>query len=211
MTAEGKLEVVDLRAVADAASVGRYARKTNRPRDRLYASELGSCARAVWFNWRHPKPHDEEFERGRGMLGHAGEWVMKRHLRPILLGEEVTFTNHRVSGRADFFVRIGLEQIPVEVKTTYALDLSVARPYPSHVLQAAFYAMADDDPYAVLVYLNLGNYGGGSGKWVALKVPRMDAVLNARIDYLWEVVHSDEEPACENPGDCFACGLLERP
>ncbi len=142
------------------------------------------------------------------MLGHAGEWAMKQHLKPILLGEELSFTNHRVSGRADFFVRIGKEQIPVEVKTTYALDKSVSEPYTSHVLQAAFYAMADDDPYAVLVYLGHGNWGGGSGKWVALKVPRMDDVLNARVDFLWEVVHAESEPACENPDNCFECGLL---
>lgn len=203
-----RLDEIDLQSVIDRASVGKYARKSTRVRDRLYASELGSCARAVWSNWRHPRPHDEEFERGRGMLGHAGEWVMGEHLRPILLGSEVTFTNHRVSGRADFFVRIGTEQIPVEVKTTYALSWAVAESRASHVLQAAFYAMSDDAPYAILVYLNLGNYGGGSGKWVALRVPRMDAVLNARVNALWDAVHSETPPDCEHPGDCWDCGLV---
>lgn len=203
-----KITPFDLQAVVDAAKVGKYERKTSRPRDRLYASELGSCARAVWSNWRRPRPHDAEFERGRGMLGHAGEWVMKQHLAPIFLAEEVSFTNHRVSGRADFFIRIDGEQIPVEVKTTYAFDLSLGKPYPSHILQAAFYAMADDDPYALVVYLSLGNWGGNSGKWAALKVPRMDESLNARIDVLWDVVHNDEEPKCEKPEDCFECGLL---
>lgn len=207
-----KLRAFNLQKVITKQSIGTYRRKSSRPRDRIYASELGSCARAVWHNWRHPRPHDERFERGRGMLGHAAEWAMKHHLRPILLGQEVTFTNTRVSGRADFFVRVGKHQVPLEVKSTYAMGLSLDKPKPSHILQAAYYAMADDAPFALLVYFNLANYGGNSGEWVALRIPRLDSTIEARTNYLWRLVHSEVEPDCEHADDkggCWDCSLVD--
>ena len=74
-----------------------YQRK-HRPRDHLYASELMACQRAVWFNWRHPQPHDASFEQHRGALGMPGETMAAKQLRKILVAEEVSFTDKKVSG-----------------------------------------------------------------------------------------------------------------
>ena len=207
-----------LRATVDAVLRGprRFVRK-NRPRDRLYASELGQCQRAVWRNWRYPRPHDEKFERGRGALGHAAEVMLASELAPCLVAQEVSFTNTRVSGRADFFLRLppsreypeGI-QVPVELKSTYGLDLAVNDPKRSHVLQLRFYMEAADSPFGLLVYISLGNWGGQSGEYVALKVDRNDQMLESFVDKLWRVVHRNREPACENADDprgCFDCSV----
>jgi hypothetical protein len=211
---------IPLRAIVDSILGGprRFVR-ANRPRDRLYASELGQCQRAVWRNWRHPKPHDEKFERGRGALGHAVEEMLAAELAPCLVAREVSFTNTRVSGRADFFLRLPKTkdfpegvQVPVELKSTYALDLAVKDPKMSHVLQLRYYMQASDAPFGILVYINLGNWGGRSGEYVALKVDRNDHMLETRIDQLWRIVHRATEPACENlsdPKGCFDCSLTE--
>ena len=207
-----------LRATVDSVLGGprRFVR-ANRPRDRLYASELGQCQRAVWRNWRYPRPHDEKFERGRGALGHAVEEMLASELAPCLVAREVSFTNTRVSGRADFFLRLppskeypeGI-QVPVELKSTYALDLAVNDPKRSHVLQLRYYMEAADAPFGILVYIGLGNWGGQSGEYVALKVDRNDRMLGSFVDKLWRVVHRSAEPQCENEDDpkgCFDCSV----
>jgi CRISPR/Cas system-associated exonuclease Cas4 (RecB family) len=180
--------------------------RANRPRDRIYASELGSCRRAVWRNWRNPKPHDVAFERGRGALGHAVEDLIAKHLAPIIVAREVSFTNDIVSGRADFFIRLPTgEQVPVEVKSTYGFDLAIKDPKPSHFLQLSYYSMSADSPFGLLIYVNLSNWGGQSGEWVALKVPRMDREVETRARYLRMLVQTPNEPECENPDDCWDC------
>ena len=184
--------------------------RTDRPRDRLYASELGGCARSVWHSWRHPRPHDDSFDKGRGALGHAAEEMLAPQLEPLTVAREVSFTNTKVSGRVDFVLHVDGEQIPLELKSTFGFDLALAKPYPSNVYQACWYAQQMRAPYALLCYLNLGNWGGKTGMWATLKIPRMDKELEVETERLWEVVHQDVEPSCENPGDCFLCGLLEK-
>lgn len=197
---------------AKLESIGAYPRRYERgerPRDRIWASELGSCPRAAWHGWRHPAAHDEDFSQHRGALGHAVEGVLADALAPILVAREVSFTNHRASGRADFIVRIDGKQVPVELKSTYGFDLALNAPYPSHALQLRFYVEQMDAPYGLLVYYNLSNYGGKSGHWQALRVPRDDAAVDAAVEALWAAVHAEAEPACRAPGDCFDCSRLE--
>lgn len=187
----------------------------NRPRDRLWASEIGSCARAVWYNWHHPRPHDENFSQHRGALGHAVEWMLEQKLAPILVAKEVSFTNTHASGRADFVVRLTPkdEQIPVEIKSTYGFDWAVRAPKRAHVLQLQYYLSAmPKAPFGLLVYVNLANYGGKSGHFTALWIPRDDVGVKSRIEYLRSIVDKPEPPACENlddPKGCWDCGLVE--
>lgn len=183
--------------------------RVNRPRDHIYASELGGCARAVWHGWQHPRPHDEEFSLGRGALGHAVEEILAEQLQPHVVAREISFVNTKVSGRVDFALHINDEQIPLELKSTYGFDLALSNPYPSNVFQVAWYAMQMDAPYALLCYYNLANWGGKVGMWETLKIPRMDDLVKIETERLWEVVHREEEPACEHPDDCFFCGLID--
>jgi hypothetical protein len=202
-----------------ALDVGTYERG-NRPRDRLWASQLGGCPRAVWHSWQHPRPHDDEFENHRGALGHAVEdMVFERLLKRITIAREVSFTNHKVSGRVDGFIRFDREehQVPVEVKSTYAFDWSITAPHKDHVAQALWYAQQDDSPFAILLYVDLSNYNNHSGHWGALRLPRADAWVDALTENLWAVVHANAEPVCREPGinpktgklKCFGCSLLE--
>lgn len=190
----------------------RYERG-NRPRDRIYASELGDCQRAVWLNWRHPRPHDEAFERGRGALGHAVEHMLAEQLAPLIVAREVSFTNDIISGRADFFLRLPTgEQIPLELKSTYGFQRAMAEPKPSHVLQLQYYAMASDAPFGLLAYLDLSNYGGNSGVWKTLRIPRNDEGVMKRAKYLRKLVEHGVEPTCEHAGDpdgCWDCDRAE--
>jgi hypothetical protein len=220
-SADNPFPIFPLRATVDSILGGprRFVR-ANRPRDRLYASELGNCQRAVWRNWRFPRPHDEKFERGRGALGHAVEEMLASEFSPVLVAREVSFTNQRVSGRADFFIRLPPSdefpqgvQVPVELKSTYALDMAVKDPKRAHVLQLRYYMEASDAPFGFLIYINLGNWGGRSGEYVALKVDRNDHMLESFVNKLWRVVHRDAEPRCENEDDpkgCFDCSVAAK-
>lgn len=188
----------------------RFLREQDRARDRLYASELGHCARAVWLGWRNPQPHDEHFDENRGALGHAVEEMHAERVAPITAGREVSYTNHQVSGRVDFALRIDGEQIPEEVKSTYAQSRALNEPSYEHVLQLAYYMKSMEAPYGLLTYINLANYNGGSGEEASLRVPWTPALaklLQDRIEYLWALVHQDVEPQCEDedPSECFWC------
>lgn len=213
---QAKYERFDLEGYIDTIDVAGKFERGNRPRDRIYASELGWCARAMWRSWHHPRPHDDLFSNNRGRLGHAAEVAMKEILRPVLVADEVSFTSDKVSGRVDFVIRMekGGPQIPVELKTTYAFDRSMVEPFESNVLQLQFYlTQMPDAPFGFLCYMNLANYGGGSGIRGYLKVPRDDASVGAKVERLWSIVHDcKEEPACDadNPNDCFPCKITER-
>jgi len=185
-------------------------KRTNRPRDHLWASELGTCARAVWLNWHYPRPHDDDFSQHRGALGHAVEEVLASKLSRMLIAREVSFNESRVSGRTDFVVYLEGQQIPVELKSTYAFQRMLADPRESHVLQLLWYIQQLGVPFGLLVYFDLSNYAGNSGHWSALRIPRDDARLEIRIGQLWMAVHSAVEPACESPEEkCWDCGLAE--
>lgn len=204
----------DLRTLIDTKlkKIGAWPKKfvrIDRPRDRIYASDLGKCPRAVWLGWRHPRPHDDEFERKRGALGHAVEDMIAKVQDVLIVAREVSFVDERVSGRADFVLRIDNEQVPEEVKSTYAFDRFLADPPRTNVLQAAWYAMQLGAPFALLTYVNLANYGGNSGDWNSLVIPRMDDELKREAEMLWQVVHTDKMPLCGNPKDCFDCSLFE--
>ena len=193
-----------------AATPKPFQRK-NRPRDHLYASELGSCARAVWNNWRHPRPHDLNFEQHRGALGHAGEDMMAHVLRRVLVDREVTLTTPKVSGRVDFVLEFNGEQVPAELKTTYGMDWAMADPKLAHILQCLWYVEQMQAPYGVLIYLNLSNYGDKSGHWGALRLTDHRGLLAPRIERMWNAVHDENAPDCEHVNDkngCFDCGLV---
>lgn len=196
--------------------VGSFER-VNRPRDRLWASELGYCARAAWRSWHNPKPHDLGFTNGRGALGKGVEEIIAVKLRCVIAAREVSFTSEHTSGRADFVLRLerGGPQIPCEVKSTYAYDRFLAEPMESHLLQLRYYLREmpePDAPFGLLLYYNLSNYKGGSGKWACLRISRDDAAVSAREARLWAIVHSETEPACDapDPTDCFPCSLVAR-
>ncbi len=218
--AEGTFARFPLDEILAKVDVGSY-RRGNRPRDRLWASQLGGCPRAVWHSWQHPRPHDEEFEQHRGALGHAVEDMMfNGPFKRVAIAREVTFTNHRVSGRADGFLRFERDehQVPVELKSTYGFDWALAEPHKAHVAQALWYAQQDDSPYAILCYVNLSNYNDLAGHWGALRLERADEWLDALTEKLWAAVHSAEEPPCRDPGlnartkklACFDCSLLAK-
>jgi CRISPR/Cas system-associated exonuclease Cas4 (RecB family) len=182
-----------------------------RPRDRLWASELGLCDRAVWFAWNRPREVDRRFTETRGALGHYIEDGLARVLAPITIGREVSLRDDYVSGRVDFLVRLapGEEPIPIELKTTYAARL-ISHPMTAHVLQLRFYlTQMPAAPYGLLIYYRL-DYAG-SGSWTALRVSRADEAVRARVEQLWAVVHSAEPPPCREPGSCFYCLLTSPP
>ena len=194
-------------------SMGTFDRGA-RPRDHLYASELGYCPRAVWMGFKSPKPMDEHFTATRGALGHAIEALMAEKLNGLVVAKEVSFRDDFVSGRVDFVIRMerGGVQIPVELKTTYAYEKFVKSPELSHLLQIGWYlTQMPDAPFGLLVYYALQNksYDGSkrdiSGEWTALQIPRDDKTVTARVATLWEVVHQPKQPKCESPGDCFSC------
>ena len=178
----------------------------HRPRDALWASQLGACPRAVFLGWHNPQPHDIEFDQHRGALGHAVEDLRAGQLARILVAREVTFRTELISGRADFVVRIDGKQLPLEMKSTYGLDLSVSSPKPSHVLQVQFYiSQMPEAPYGILEYYNLANYGGKSGHYVDLVIPRDDTRVRSVAENLMQMIKSGIEPPCESPGDCWDC------
>lgn len=207
----------DLDAAVERIGIGKFERG-DRPRDRVWASQLGGCPRAAWWLWRHPKPHDDEFSDKRGAIGHAIEDVVfEVWLRPFTIAREVSFTNHKVSGRADGFCRFEPNgpQVPVEVKSTYAFDWALSLPHKAHVAQALWYAQQADSPYALLLYVNLSNWNNGSGNRAALILPRADAWIDALTEKMWRIVHEDSAPPCEKPGvdtrthklNCFECSI----
>ena len=188
-------------------SVGQFDRG-DRPRDHLYASELGYCPRAVWMGWKHPQPFDREFTETRGALGHAIEDLMAAKLARILVAREVSFRDDRVSGRVDFVVRLkrGGPQIPVEVKSTYAYTRFVKSPERSHLLQLGWYlTQMPDAPFGILIYYNL--MVKGSGHWTALKIPPLPMSVYHAVRALWATVHLRSEPTCResDPATCFSC------
>jgi hypothetical protein len=194
----------------DKLSMGTYERG-NRPRNRLWASEIGGCARAVWFNWYHPKPHDDEFSQHKGLLGHIIEDGYANYIiRPILVAREVTFTNDRASGRADFVVRLehGGPQIPIELKSTNAASWSVSEPKRSHVLQLQWYLLQmPEAPFGLLQYYELANYKQMQGHWreYVLYIPRDDEAVKSRIDYLLSLIANPDPPECEGLADKDGC------
>lgn len=206
----------DLKTVMAARDSGDFDRG-DRPRDHLYASELGYCARAVWMGWHNPQPFDKEFTEGRGALGHAIEELMVEKLGMaksggLIVAREVSFRDEKVSGRADFFLRLkkGTPQFPLELKTTAAFDQFMDTPPNSHLLQLRWYlTQAPDAPFGLLTYYNLSSWGGGLGKWDTLRVERDDEAVEKRVSYLWRIVHQDREPACEaeDPTDCWDCKI----
>lgn len=212
---------VDLRAVLDRWP-GKFERGS-RPRDHLWASQVGDCRRAVWTSWHRPQPHDDFFETHLGALGHAVEDMMAQVLAPITVrgGREVSFTTPKVSGRVDFVVRLHPDraQMPLEVKSTYGFDQALAAPKFSHMYQLQWYlTQFPEAEHGVLAYVNLSNWGGNAGHWEALYIPRDDAKVAARVDVLWDDVHQAEPPGCENledPRGCWDCmkaeGKLARP
>lgn len=203
------IEIMPLQQMLDERGPGEFQRGS-RPRDHLYASELGHCPRSVWLEWHHPRPRDETFSRGRGALGHAVEHLMKENLRPFLVADEVTFRDEMVSGRADFFLRLGkgYPQFPAELKTTLAYDRFCSEPMREHVLQLQWYLSQEPSaPYGVLIYYNLSGWGGKMGEWKALVIPRDDTGVSAVAKKLWAIVHQSKEPECEEPGKCFWCDI----
>ncbi len=208
------IEVMPLQDMIDERGTGEFERGA-RPRDRLYASELGHCQRSVWLEWHHPKPRDEAFSRGRGWLGHCVEHGVKEWIRPFFVADEVSLRDDRVSGRVDFFLRFhkGYPQIPMELKTTLAFDKFCSEPMLEHLLQLRWYLQQQpDSPYGLLCYVNLSGWGGRMGEKKVLVIPRDDAQVKARVDHLWKVVHHDEEPECEEPegqAKCFWCSIAK--
>lgn len=182
----------------------------NRPRDHLWASELGSCQRAVWLNWHHPRPHDDEFEQHRGALGHAVEDIIAKKVARMLVAREVSFNTPKVTGRTDFVLFIDEKQVPLEMKSTYAFSRAMAEPRRSHQLQLLWYTQQLDAPFGLLLYYDLSNYAGNSGHWDVLRLPRDDERVNRRIEHLWYIVHQNHGgPQCEDekPDECWDCSL----
>ena len=210
----------DLAPILAERGPGAFDRE-GRERDHIYASELGDCIRAAWFAFREPYRSDDDFSAHRGALGHAVEDLMAEKLAPIIVrgadgreGREVSFHTDRVSGRVDFVVRFRPDrpQLPIELKTTYAFDKSLALPYKSHVAQLQWYlSQMGHSPYGLLMYYNLSNWGNRAGYWECLKIPRDDEGIARRIDKMWKALHQPVEPSCEFPeedgGLCFKCGL----
>jgi hypothetical protein len=202
-----------LKRIADRRKALPFQRG-NRPRDHIYASQLGACARAVWFDWYYPglRP-DDDFNETRGALGHAVESLIAKQLGPLLVAEEVSFyaEEAHVSGRVDFVVRLKPTgpMIPVELKTTYAYDKFLRAPLPSHLLQLRYYlTQIPEAPFGILVYYNLSAWGGKSGHWTALVIPRDDGSVWARARFLWKIVHERDSPACDHEGEpepCWGC------
>src|SRR5208282_5100470 len=103
-----KFKTIPLLRMADRKKVKPFERG-DRPRDHLYASQLGSCARAVWFNWRFPNVRpDDNFSETRGALGHWIENGVAEQLNGMLVAREVSFYDEKnhISGRADYIVRL---------------------------------------------------------------------------------------------------------
>jgi CRISPR/Cas system-associated exonuclease Cas4 (RecB family) len=209
-------QIIPLEKHLESLDMGPFDRG-ERPRDHLYASELGYCPRAVWLGFKHPKPIDKEFSETRGALGHAIEELMAVKLARILVAREVTFRDERVSGRVDFVVRLkkGDPQIPVELKTTYAYTRFCANPEMSHLLQLGWYlTQMPEAPFGILIYYAL-DYPN-SAHWTAIEIPHDDRFVEERVKRLWKIAHALEEPACENPGEnargerrCFSCSTHE--
>ena len=197
----------DLAALLEERDMGGFVRGV-RPRDHLYASELGYCPRAVWLGFKKPRPDDKEFREGRGALGHAVEDLVYKKLNGFAVEREVSFRDERVSGRVDFVMRFSKRgpQIPLEVKSTYAYSRFVGDPMWAHLLQVGWYlTQMPEAPYGLLLYYSL-EYST-SAQWTVLKIPRDDEAVKERVDALWKVVHSDKEPPCREgkPEDCFDC------
>ncbi len=205
-----KFERIALQAIASRHRVKPFERG-NRPRDHLYASQLGACARAVWYSWAYPDVRpDDNFSETRGALGHAVEGVLAEQLNGIVVAREVSFYDEarHVSGRVDFIVRLVKDgpMIPVELKTTLAYDRFLAEPMASHLLQLRYYlTQVPEAPFGILVYYNLSGWGGKMGEWTALEIPRDDASVTEQAARLWRVVRQKEPPACEHHDDKDGC------
>jgi len=208
-----KFKTIPLLRMADRKKVKPFERG-DRPRDHLYASQLGSCARAVWFNWRFPNVRpDDNFSETRGALGHWIENGVAEQLNGMLVAREVSFYDEKnhISGRADYIVRLTHDgpMIPVELKTTAAYDRFLDDPMGSHLLQLRYYlTQIPEAPFGLLVYYSLSSWGGKMGEWTALVIPRDDESVTNRSRFLWKIVHSDDAPLCEHESDkggCFDC------
>lgn len=205
---------IPLRNLAKRRGVVPFERGP-RPRDHIYASELGKCARAVWFDWHYPEVRDNAFSETRGALGHAIEEVMARQLSPLVVAREVSFYDekHHLSGRSDFVVRMKHHSpmLPLEVKSTYAYDRFRNEPLPGHVLQLRYYlSQIPEAPFGVLVYYCLSNWGGHAGEWTALAVPPDTKAVVHEAARLWDAVHQDLPPPCERAQEkdgCFDCSI----
>jgi hypothetical protein len=205
--------LIPLKRIADRRRSLPFARG-NRPRDHIYASQLGDCARAVWFNWHYPELRpDDNFSETRGALGHAVEGLVAKQLGALLVAEEVSFyaEEAHVSGRVDFVIRLKPKgpMIPVELKTTYAYDKFINSPLPSHLLQLRYYlTQIPEAPYGILIYYCLSNWGDKAGQWAALVIPRDDKSVWSRAEALWRIVLRKDSPACEHEGEkepCWGC------
>lgn len=215
-------ETLPLEKHLESLEMGPFDRG-RRPRDHLYASELGSCPKAVWLGFNRPKPIDKEFSDHRGALGHCVEDGMAVKLARLLVAREVSFRNDKVSGRVDFVIRMehGGPQIPVELKTTYAYPRAVDFPEMSHLLQLGWYlTQMPEAPFGILILYSLAY--PTSGYWSAVQVPRDDDFVAEHVERLWRIIHKAEEPVCREPGlddrgkpACFGCaryaGALEGP
>jgi hypothetical protein len=208
-----KFKTIPLLSLATRKRVKPFERG-DRPRDHIYASQLGSCARAVWFSWKFPNERpDDNFTETRGALGHAVEGLVAEQLNGLIAAQEVSYydeTNH-ISGRADYIIRMSHDgpMIPVELKTTLAYDRFLDSPMASHLLQLRYYlTQIPEAPYGILIYYNLSGWGGKMGEWTALEIPRDDESVTKRAAYLWELVHAESPPTCEHEGEkepCFDC------
>jgi len=199
-----------LRRLAHRRAVLPFERGA-RPRDHIYASELGKCPRAVWFNWHYPDARDGDFSEKRGALGHAVEEAFARQIAALTVSREVSFYDeeHHLSGRVDFVVRLSHAgpMIPVELKSTYAYSRFVADPMEPHLMQLRYYlTQMPEAPFGLLVYYNLSNWGGAAGEWTSLRIDRRDRAVHGEANSLWEVVHRARPPDCEEK-DCFDCSV----
>lgn len=219
--AKPKFERFPLRRIADSKNVKPFERGT-RPRDHIYASELGACARAVWFKFHYPTEFDKTYSERRGAVGHAIENLHAEQVKGLLVAREVSFYDEvmHVSGRVDFVLRTTHDgpMIPEELKTTIAFDHSMCEPFSANVYQLLYYiSQIPEAPYGLLTYFNLASWKddeGNSrmGEWETLLVPRDDEEVKRRAAYLWKVVHKEEPPNCEyvprpKYPDCFECSV----
>lgn len=104
-------------------------------------------ALALWlWLWARAGRRDAGLPAGRVTYVDTGAW--KRTERPLFSSE------HRLTGRPDYLVRVHDQVIPVEVKSGAA----PARPYEAHVLQLAAYCLLVEEvearpvPYGIVKY-----------------------------------------------------------
>jgi hypothetical protein len=202
-----------LREIAKRRGVLPFERG-DRPRDHIYASELGACARAVWYNWHFPDMRpDDDFSEFRGALGHGIEEVVAKQIASVVVSREVSFYDEvaHISGRVDFVIRVTHdgEMIPVELKTTKAYGRFLEEPLDSHLLQLRYYlTQMPKAPFGLLVYYSLEGWGDTMGHWEALQIPRDDPSVFERAKHLHRLIAEARPPACEKMNEedgCWDC------